>query len=161
MEDSLEEKSSYQEQLKEASKDLPEDLPADPFPEEPAPRALGEPLKTESPKTEPPKTEPPKTDPPKKKGRPPRPRNDVLCEDCGKTYSSKTKTHVCKPPSGFVKETSQALKFPEPVLQRANTSPSLPPEPHEITLDDVRGYLNRAHEARKEQRRSTWISQLF
>ena len=78
MEDPLEEKSSYQEQLKEASKDLPEDLPADPAPEEPAP-VMGEPLKTE-----PLKTASPKTEPPKKKGRPPRPRNDVLCEQCGK-----------------------------------------------------------------------------
>lgn len=33
--------------------------------------------------------------------RKPRQRKDMLCEICGGTYSSKTKSHKCKPPYRF------------------------------------------------------------
>ena len=45
-------------------------------------------------------SDPPSKTQPKRK---PRQRKDVTCDDCGKTYSSKTKSHKCVPPTGFVK----------------------------------------------------------
>ena len=52
-----------------------------------------------------------------------RPRKDVLCETCGKTYSSLTKAHTCQPPKGFVKV--EGPRPESPARPRAN-SPSSP-----------------------------------
>ena len=110
---------------------------------------------------------------PEKKKRPPRPRKDVLCEVCGKTYSSLTKSHKCCPPKGFVKaeKAEKAEVSPlEPKSPRplAAKSPPLPPNitsrsgpSPEIALEDVRGFLAKAQEEKRASRRSTWISQLF
>ena len=56
------------------------------------------------------------SDRPEKKKRSPRPRKDVLCEVCGKTYSSLTKSHKRCPAKGFVKadkaETAEEAESP-------------------------------------------------
>ena len=99
---------------------------------------------------------------PEKKKRPPRPRKDVLCEICGKTYSSLTKSHKCCPPKGFVRadQVSQA-ESPSVIPPVSDPLPPKTPETPEITLEDVRGFLAKAQEEKRASRRSTWISQLF
>ena len=91
-----------------------------------------------------------------------KPRKDIICEDCGGTYSSKTKAHKCRPPQGFVKDTRDD---PDPESKTTLPPPSPPPAPaqaeREITMEDVRGYLVRAKAAKAEHRRNTWISSLF
>ena len=105
--------------------------------------------------------------PPKEKKTKIKPRKDIICEDCGGTYSSKTKAHRCRPPHGFVKSP------PDPAPAPARKDPVPPPSPppaqaqaqaeseREITMEDVRGYLVRAKAAKAEHRRNTWISSLF
>ena len=100
-------------------------------------------------------------DPPKK--RKPRQRKDVVCNTCGKVLSSKTKSHKCVPPTGFVKVSDVSLPAPSLPPTKMDTPRDIPPAPaqREITIDDVRGFLVKEKAARTEHRRNTWISSLF
>ena len=108
-------------------------------------------------------SDPPSKTQPKRK---PRQRKDVTCDTCGKTYSSKTKSHKCVPPTGFVKVTApkESPRLPSP-LPPSPLPPSPPPPPppaqREVTIDDVRSFLVKEKTARMEHRRNTWISSLF
>ena len=106
-------------------------------------------------------SDPPSKTQPKRK---PRQRKDVTCDTCGKTYSSKTKSHKCVPPTEFVKVTAPKESPPSSLPPSPlPPSPPLPPPPaqREITIDDVRGFLVKEKAAKTEHRRNTWISSLF
>ena len=136
-------------------------------------------LVSEQPESRPDDTQELDTQKDSKPKRKPRQRKDVSCEDCGKTYSSKTKSHKCVPPTGFVKLQRETKDIPQKGLESPRLplpsplpSPSPPPAPHhpspppphaqrEITIDDVRGFLVKEKAAKTEQRRNTWISSLF
>ena len=111
--------------------------------------------------------------PAEKPKRKPRQRKDILCDTCGKTYSSKTKNHKCVPPTGFVKvspsQSCPTTNHAPPILPDLSrprepeiyVPPPPPPAQREITIDDVRGFLVKEKAAKTEHRRNTWISSLF
>ena len=101
--------------------------------------------------------------------RKPRQRKDIVCDTCGKTYSSKTKNHKCVPPTGFVKVSPSQIcpttNHVPPLSHKSSNSEIHVPRPlptqREITIDDVRGFLVKEKQAKTEHRRNTWISSLF
>ena len=111
--------------------------------------------------------------PAEKPKRKPRQRKDIVCDTCGKTYSSKTKNHKCVPPTGFVKvspsQSCPTTNHAPPILPDLSrprepeiyVPPPPPPAQREITIDDVRGFLVKEKAAKTEHRRNTWISSLF
>ena len=109
----------------------------------------------------------PSDEPAEKPKRKPRQRKDILCDTCGKTYSSKTKNHKCVPPTGFVKvspsQSCPTTNHAPPILPEPEiyVPPPPPPAQREITIHDVRGFLVKEKAAKTEHRRNTWISSLF
>ena len=104
-----------------------------------------------------PKAAEPKADKPKQ------PR--MICEGCGRSFSTHTKRHKCNPPAGFVpakgEKKPQPPPSPAPVPAPA-PAPSPPPQPApDITLADVTRFLFAESRARREQRRDDLLAKMF